>query len=267
MIKRTLYFSNPCYLSKKQYQLIVDYDDDDSNRKQVPIEDIGIMVIDHAQIKFSSALMQALIEQNAAIIFTDQKHMPSGLLLPFAEHHAFTEKMYYQIEASQPLKKKLWQQTVMAKIRNQANLLESHVIDTENMRYWTKHVKSGDPDNLEGRAAAYYWNNIFIEINHFRRARYGDAPNNLLNYGYAVLRAIVARSLVGSGLFPAIGIHHRNKYNPYCLADDIIEPYRPYFDELVIDIMNEEPDIDELTLVDFLVFRSLIFYTCCCQLF
>ena len=133
MIKRTLYFSNPCYLAKKHHQLIVDYDDDETNSRQVPIEDIGIMVIDHYQVTFSAALMQALIDQNAAVIFTDQKHMPSGLLLPFAEHHAFTEKMYCQIEASLPLKKSLWQQTVAAKVRNQASLLEIHGIDAENI--------------------------------------------------------------------------------------------------------------------------------------
>jgi CRISPR-associated protein Cas1 len=108
-------------------------------------------------------------------------------------------------------------------------------------------VKSGDPDNYEARAAAYYWENLFEQYDTFRRHRHGDAPNNLLNYGYAILRAIVARALVGSGLFTALGIHHKNKYNPYCLADDIMEPYRPYVDALVLELIKECPEIDELT--------------------
>ena len=207
---------------------MIDYGDDEKENRQVPIEDIGLMVLDHYQVKLTTALMQALIENNSAVLFCDSKHLPAGLMLPFASHHAFTEKMYYQLEASLPLKKNLWQQTIVAKIKNQATLLESYGIDSENMRYWARQVRSGDPDNLEARAAACYWDKIFTGIDSFKRWRFGEPPNNLLNYGYAILRAIVARSLVASGMMPAVGIHHRNKYNPYCLADDIMEPFRPY---------------------------------------
>jgi CRISPR-associated protein Cas1 len=161
-------------------------------------------------------------------------------------HHAFTEKLQAQLEASQPLMKNLWQQTVIAKIENQSALLRKEGIETKKMDFYLTGVKSGDPANVEGRAAAYYWDNLFGN-QVFLRDRFGEAPNSLLNYGYAVLRAIVARSLIASGLFPSLGIHHRNKYNPYCLADDIMEPFRPYVDELVLEIARDNPDMEELT--------------------
>ncbi|MBN2175294.1 MAG: type II CRISPR-associated endonuclease Cas1 [Bacteroidales bacterium] len=246
MIKRTLYIGNPCFLLKKQNQLVVDYGDGVEN-KQVPIEDIGLMVVDHYQVKMTTALIQALIENNSAVLICDEKHLPAGMMLPMSQHHAFTEKMYYQLEASLPLKKNLWQQTIVAKIKNQAAMLESCGVDSEKMLYWARQVRSGDPDNYEGRAAAYYWDNLFTEVETFKRFRHGEPPNNLLNYGYAILRSIVARSLVASGMIPSVGIHHRNKYNPYCLADDIMEPYRPYVDGVVLAVMELEENIEELT--------------------
>jgi CRISPR-associated protein Cas1 len=152
-----------------------------------------------------------------------------------------------QLEASLPLRKNLWQQTIKQKIKNQAILLEHLGIDTQKMEHWASQVKSGDPGNHEARAAAFYWDNIFSTMDSFRRHRFGNPPNNLLNYGYAVLRAVIARSLVASGLLTAIGIHHKNKYNPYCLADDIMEPYRPFVDLRVLQIIKEDEEIDELT--------------------
>lgn len=247
MIKKTLYFENPCYLRKKDKQLVVEYPDIEKVSRKIPIEDIGMIVLDNQQITLSHALIVELMDNNAAIVSTDSKHLPYGLMLPMSQHHAFTEKMYAQLESSEPLRKNLWQQTVVAKISNQATLLQRQDIDIKNMRYWATQVKSGDPDNYEARAAAYYWENLFEQYDTFRRHRHGDAPNNLLNYGYAILRAIVARALVGSGLFTALGIHHKNKYNPYCLADDIMEPYRPYVDALVLELIKECPEIDELT--------------------
>lgn len=247
MIKKTLYFESPCYLKKRDKQLVVEYPVKEKESRNVPIEDIGMIVLDSQQITLSHALIMDLMENNAAIISTDNKHMPYGLMLPMSQHHAFTEKMFAQLESSEPLRKNLWQQTIVAKINNQASLLKRLDIDTKNMRYWASQVKSGDPDNFEARAAAYYWENLFEQYENFHRHRHGDAPNNLLNYGYAILRAIVARSLVGSGLFTALGIHHKNKYNPYCLADDIMEPYRPYVDAMVLDLIKENPAFDELT--------------------
>jgi CRISPR-associated protein Cas1 len=162
--------------------------------------------------------------------------MPVGLLLPLVGNSVQNERFTAQIEASLPLKKQLWQQTIQAKIENQAYVLkESRGTEVRNMLKWVDEVRSGDADNMEARAAVYYWANLFA---NFKRDREGEPPNNLLNYGYAILRAIVARALVASGLLPTLGIHHHNRYNAYCLADDIMEPYRPFVDKLVVEIVN-----------------------------
>jgi CRISPR-associated protein Cas1 len=242
MIKRTLYFGNPCYLYKRQDQLVVSLDD---TEKTVPLEDIGMVILDHYQIKITQPVLQALAGNNAAVLVNDTSHLPLGLMLPMASHNTYTEKLHYQVNASQPLKKNLWQQTVKKKIRNQAALLRKQGLDPKNMEYWASQVKSGDPDNYEGRAAAFYWQALFDT--DFRRRRYGAPPNNLLNYGYAILRAVVARSLVASGMLPALGIHHRNKYDAYCLADDMMEPYRPYVDQIVLSLVDSGEDTSELT--------------------
>lgn len=247
MIKRTLYFGNSCTLRKKDMQLHINYPVEENKvDSSIPIEDVGLIILDSPQIIISNALLMALNENNSAIISCDTSHLPYGLMLPMFSHHAFTEKLYAQLEASQPLLKNLWQQTVIAKIENQTALLKNVGIDTKKMDFYLSDVKSGDPGNVEGRAAAFYWDNLFTG-SRFLRHRFGEPPNNFLNYGYAVLRAIVARSLISSGLFPSIGIHHRNKYNPYCLADDIMEPFRPYVDSLVLEIIKERPEIEELT--------------------
>jgi len=247
MIKRVLYFGNQCSLRKRDMQVLVEYPDKEAKDSiTVPIEDVGIVVLDSQQIMVSNALLMALNENNSAVISCDTSHLPYGLMLPMFSHHAFTEKFYFQLEASVPLKKKLWQQTVVAKIENQSALLKKINMPADKMDFLIRQVNSGDTQNVEGRAAAYYWDNLFGEES-FIRHRFGEPPNNLLNYGYAILRAIVARSLVGSGLFPTLGIHHHNKYNPYCLADDIMEPFRPYVDELILKIVNETPDFEELT--------------------
>ncbi len=243
MIKRTLYFGNPCYLSKKQNQLSVELKNNEE--RTVPIEDIGMVILDHYQITITQPALQALAGNNAAVLINDASHLPLGLMLPMASHNTYTKKLYFQVNASQPLKKSLWQQTIKKKIRNQAALLRQLEIDTEKMLYWASQVKSGDPDNYEGRAAAYYWKTIFERP--FKRGRYDEPPNNMLNYGYAILRAVVARSLVASGMLPALGIHHRNKYDAYCLADDIMEPYRPYVDRKVLSIIESGNFDAELT--------------------
>ncbi|UBM62076.1 type II CRISPR-associated endonuclease Cas1 [Candidatus Sulfidibacterium hydrothermale] len=243
MIKRTLYFGNPCYLFKNQNQLVVELEN--GEKKTVPIEDIGIIILDHYQIKITQPVLQALVANNTAVLVNDAAHLPLGLMLPMASHNTYTEKLHFQVNATKPLKKNLWQQTIKQKIRNQASLLRQEGVDTENMDYWASQVKSGDPDNYESRAAAYYWRTLFDVP--FKRERFGIPPNNLLNYGYAILRAVVARSLVASGMLPALGIHHRNKYDAYCLADDIMEPYRPYVDRVVLSITDREDFEGELT--------------------
>lgn len=228
-------------------QLNISYPEEDKKDIiYVPIEDIGLIVLDNPNITLSNALLMALNENNTSVISCDSSHLPYGLMLPMFSHHAFTERLRDQIEASLPLKKNLWQQTVIAKISNQSALLKLKGIATERMDYFIRQVKSDDSTNVEGRAAAYYWDNIFGEMS-FVRHRFGEPPNNMLNYGYAVLRACVARSLISSGLFPTIGIHHRNKYNPYCLADDIMEPYRAYVDSFVLGLLEQFEPPEDLT--------------------
>ena len=246
MIKRTLCFTNPAYLSLKNEQLVVKIPQSDGDKQSemvttIPIEDIGVVVIDNRQITITSAVMDALLANNCALITCDAKSLPVGLLLPLCGNTTQSERFRYQIDASLPLKKQLWQQTVQAKIYNQAEVL-SKCTDAEIgcMQVWSKEVKSGDNDNLEGRAAAYYWKKLFGHIADFNRDREGVPPNNLLNYGYAILRAVVARALVSSGMLPTLGIHHHNRYNAYCLADDIMEPYRPYVDEMVFNLVKEK---------------------------
>lgn len=229
MIKRTLCFSNPAYLSTKNEQVWVQFPDTDKQDAFVPIEDLGFVVLENPQITITNRLLDKLIQNNVAVIHCDMQHMPVGLILPLQGHSEQNERFRFQINASLPLKKNLWQQTIQAKISNQAAVLSRREVHHTNMLHWAKEVTSGDVLNHEARAAAYYWSKVF-GLEHFNRQRKGDPPNNLLNYGYAILRAVCARALVGSGLLPTLGIHHANKYNAYCLADDIMEPYRPFVD-------------------------------------
>jgi CRISP-associated protein Cas1 len=262
MIKRTLYFGNPAYLSLRDGQLLLRLPEVEKNDtlndtfkkeafKTVPIEDIGVVLLDHKRIVVSHGLLTALLENNVAVIACDDKHLPTGLMLPLSGNSVQTERFRNQIDASQPLKKNLWQQTISAKIKNQAMVLKSHGLEHENMLYWANNVKSGDTENHEGRAAAFYWKSLTpilqSENPQFLRERFGEPPNNILNYGYAILRAIVARALVGSGLLPTLGIFHRNKYNAYCLADDIMEPYRPFVDLKVMELISHSGPINEIT--------------------
>jgi len=237
MIKRTLYFGNPAYLKTSNEQMVITMEDS-GEMKTAPIEDIGTIILDHQQITITQALMAKLLANNVALVTCDSTHHPTGLLLNLDGNTLQSQKFQAQVDASVPLKKQLWQQTVVAKINNQAALLKRQRQDHKFLLELCKNVKSGDSDNLEAQAAVYYWKNVFPDFLAFKRERYGPPPNNLLNYGYAILRAIVARSLVGSGLLPTLGIFHRNQYNAYCLADDIMEPYRPFVDKVVCDIIR-----------------------------
>lgn len=237
MIKRTLYFGNPAYLKTRSEQLIVELQDT-GELKSMPIEDIGLLILDHQQITITQSVLAKLLANNTAVITCDETHHPAGMFLHLNGHSLQSQKFKAQLEATSPLKKQLWQQTVVCKIENQAALLKLQRADHQLLLTYAKSVKSGDGENHEAKAAAYYWKRIFpVELN-FRRERYGPPPNNLLNYGYAILRAVVARSLTASGLLPTLGIHHRNQYNAYCLADDIMEPYRPFVDKIVCQIIR-----------------------------
>lgn len=260
MVKKTLYFGNPAYLSLRNGQLVLRLPQVEKNNtltdkfkqeaeRTFPIEDLGVVILDDKRITITQGLLECLAENNCALITCDSAHHPAGLLLPMEGNTLLSERSRLQVDCSKPLRKQLWQQTVQAKIANQASNL-AHLVQAENrnMLVWVGQVRSDDADNLEARAAAYYWKHIFPEIPRFVRGRDGEPPNNLLNYGYAILRAVVARSLVAAGLLPSLGIHHHNRYNAYCLADDLMEPYRPLVDRIVRGIITKHDDYEEMSL-------------------
>lgn len=229
-------FSTPYHLRLKDNQMIVSTKECHDVYKSIPIEDIGIVVLEHLQSTITLPLLNALSENNVAVVLCNGNYMPSAMLMNLDSNKIQAENYRAQIEADEPLKKNLWQQIVKAKIRNQAGLLNKLGKDGDKLRPYYCNVKSGDADNREGVAAKVYWRELFGE--HFVREREGAPPNNLLNYGYSILRAATARSLMGSGLFPAFGIFHRNRYNAFPLADDVMEVYRPYVDEVVYSLYN-----------------------------
>ncbi len=233
MIKRTLFFGNKCSLTTKHEQLIIIKEE---KQTSVPIEDIGFIVLENQETYISIPALSKLSTNNVSVIFCDNKHMPQSMLLNLNNHHIQQEHFRNQINASEPLKKQLWQQVIKCKINNQAHLLENIGQNNTPLKYYASKVLSGDTDNREGVAAGYYWKHLF-DFN-FKRERYGEYPNLFLNYGYIVLRAAMARAISGSGLLSTLGIHHHNKYNAFCLADDIMEPYRPLVDAKVLTILN-----------------------------
>ena len=230
MIKQTLMFTNPVSLSLKDNQLVITFKDNKDTVTR-PIEDIGFVIIENPQVSISVPLLNELADNNVSVMFCDKKQMPRTMLMTLEGNTTQQESYKYQIEASIPTKKNVWKQLVESKIKNQALLLNSLGKNGDSLKPFYLNVKSGDTDNREGAAAREYWSQIFDE--GFRREREGAPPNNLLNYGYTILRAAVARALVGSGLYPAFGVFHRNRYNAFPLADDVMEPYRPFVDEIV----------------------------------
>lgn len=245
MIKRTLFFGNPAYLSTKNEQLVVSFPEEGKAESVIPIEDLGYIVLENPQITITNGLLMKLVQNKTAVITCDNQHLPCSIFQPMVGHTEQTERMNHQLNASLPLKKQLWQQTIVAKIENQAMHLQMRGKNSLKLKRWAKEVKSGDTENHEAISAAYYFQNLF-NIEEFSRNQKGIPPNNLLNYGYAILRAVTARAICSSGMLPSAGIFHRNKYNAFCLADDIMEPYRPYVDALVYDIVETGCQIDEL---------------------
>ncbi len=243
MIKRTIFISNPVRLHLKDQQMKVEVKSS-GQQVSIPIEDIGFVVIEHMQTSVSLPLLASLNEQNVGVIFCDANHMPASMLLTLDSHSVQTEIFANQLNASEPLKKRLWQQTIQAKIRNQAAHLQLRGIEAPGLTGLVKQVQSGDVTNREGMAARIYWQSLMGK--GFVRDRNGSPPNFVFNYIYIVLRAAVARALAGSGLLPALGIHHHNRYNSFCLADDIMEPYRPFADQLAMELIEAEPDLSNL---------------------
>lgn len=246
MLKRTILLENKTSVSIKNLQLVIKTDFREST---IPVEDVGYLVVDHPQVFLSIPAMNLLIENNAAIIVCGNNHLPNGMFLNLNSHHIQQEIFRHQMEASLPLKKQLWQQTIIEKIKNQGLLLARITGEKNNLDFIASKVLSGDTSNMEGVAANLYWRTYFEHCNiQVKRERFGNFPNNFLNYGYAILRAAMARSLSGSGLLNTLGIHHRNKYNAYALADDLMEPYRPLIDEKVLGLITQS-DEQELTTV------------------
>src|SRR5690606_29042740 len=251
MLKKTLLFSNKCSITSKLEQLVIN---SENHNKTIPIEDIGFIVIDNPETYISMPALNLLVKNNAAIIICNDSHLPNGMFLNLNSHHIQQELFRIQIEASVPLKKQLWQQTIIEKINNQGFLLEKITQQQNKFEYLASKVLSGDTTNMEGVAANFYWKSFFgtgenelAKQIDFKRERFGNYPNNFLNYGYAILRAATARALSGSGLLNTLGIHHKSKYNAFALADDIMEPFRPIVDEAVHHIIQHYDEQDLTT--------------------
>ena len=244
MLYHSVYIGNPAYLKLKDKQLKVTDPETKEEKGSIPIEDIGLLMLDHYQITLSNQLIQELMKNNVILISCDERHLPLAGMLPFSGNTLFSERVKTQIEVSEPLKKQLWKQTVECKIQNQLKVLEQLGKYAYPMYEYLKEVKSGDTTNMEGIAAQHYWK--YLIDNDFLRDRFGDYPNPFFNFGYGVLLSIIARALVDTGLLLVLGIFHRNKYNPYCLASDIMEPYRPIADLLVMKWLQLHPEKQSL---------------------
>ena len=244
MLYRSIYIGNPAYLKLKDKQLKVTDPETKEEKGSIPIEDIGLLMLDHYQITLSHQLIQELMKNNVILISCDERHLPLAGMLPFSGNTLFSERVKIQMEVSEPLKKQLWKQTIECKILNQLKVLEQLGKYTSPMYEYLKQVKSGDTTNMEGIAAQHYWKHLIDS--DFLRDRFGDGPNPFFNFGYGVLLSIIARALVDTGLLLVLGIFHRNKYNPYCLASDIMEPYRPIVDLLVMKWLQLHPEKQNL---------------------
>lgn len=241
MLKRTIVITTPCKLSLSNSQLIIE--SCSGNRSSVPVEDLGNVIIENQQAIITMPAINSLISSNVCITICDNKAMPSGFVYAIEGNSIQGERYRVQINASLPAQKNIWQQIIESKIINQSKLLHKLGKDGELLKPLYRNVKSGDSDNREGIAAAIYWKQLFGH--GFIRDPKGSYPNNLLNYGYTILRAATARAIVGAGMLPALGVHHRNRYNAFPLADDLMEPFRPWVDELVFSMLND--DSRELT--------------------
>ena len=230
MIKQTLFFSTPVCLSLKNCQIVISCKDCDDKITR-PIEDIGCVVLENQMISITLPLLNELVKNNVAVILCDNKMMPTSMLQNLDANTTQAESLKFQLAVTDPMKKQVWKQIIESKIKNQAAVLALAGKNKDILKPYYNNVKSGDSDNREGLAAKIYWNSLLG--NSFKREREGCSPNSLLNYGYSILRAAVARALLGSGLLPNLGIFHKSRYNAFPLADDVMEPYRPFVDEIV----------------------------------
>lgn len=259
MLKRTVILSerNRVYLSSQQ--LCVE-NQETGKIHRVPAEDLGVLIVEDQRTSISVPALNILTENNCAVVFCDGKHMPVSMLMPLDSNSIQGERYRLQMEVSASKKKELWRQIVKAKIRNQSRLLDKLGLDGRALKPFYMNVKSGDGDNREGVAANVYWDIMFGR--KFVRTRYGGNPNPLLNYGYTILRAGMARAIMGTGLYPAFGLFHKNRYNAFPLADDLMEPYRPYVDYIVYELCLEnklELDIESRRRLNHVMFLDTSF--------
>lgn len=241
MIKRIIAVTNPAFVRLEKDQLVLEHNHTELGR--VPCEDIGALILEHPQITITRRAMSRCLELGAAVLICDEQHMPNAILQPFQAHSLHAKYLRQQIVVSEATHKRIWRQIVSCKIRHQGLVLERLQRDARHLTKLSKRVKSGDKENLEAQAAKVYWRALFGT--DFRRRVDGGGINGMLNYGYAIVRAAVARTISATGLHPALGIHHSNQYNAFALADDLVEPLRPMVDYEVFSIVensNESPD-------------------------
>jgi CRISPR-associated protein Cas1 len=240
MTKRTIYCESPSYIKMKNKQLYIEFKDKLTPDSTVPIEDIAVLIIDNNQIVITSALIQELQNNKVAFMVCDSTHMPTGLMLPIDGNSIQQERINLQININQSSKNDLWKQIITKKIDNQSSVLNFLSINSIKLKILSENIKPGDKTNREAHASVYYWKNIFKDYTeHFKRDSDGRSPNNFLNYGYTILRSIMARNIVAAGLSPSIGVFHKNQYNAFCLADDLMEPFRPFVDKIVYEMISK----------------------------
>ena len=238
MLKRTLVFSSPMVLSLKNLQLVVAYKDSPDEKQTIPIEDVGVVLLENQQISITLPLLNSLAESEVQVVICNNKGMPNAMIQSMNSNNLQGETLRNQVACGEVLKKQLWKQVVEAKIKNQAYLLNSIGKDGNVLKPFYSNVRSGDVDNREGIAARIYFQQLFG--GNFVRDREELGINSLLNYGYSILRAATCRAIVSSGLLPAIGIYHHHRSNAFPLADDLMEPFRPFVDGVVYDLAKRK---------------------------
>jgi CRISPR-associated protein Cas1 len=246
MIRKTIEFATRgTRLSVANRQLVIERPD--MPKASLPIEDLGVVIVDDSQASYTQAVFIELLAAGATVMVTGKDHLPAGLMLPLDAHHVQTERHLAQVQATEPVRKRIWQALIFAKIAQQGAVLEHFTPDHGGLIPLSRRVRSGDPDNLEAQAAQRYWPRLFGK--DFRRDRGAEGINAALNYGYAVVRAAAARAVVAAGLIPSLGVFHSNRGNPFCLVDDMFEPYRPYVDwrvkAWVLEQGNPVPDLSD----------------------
>jgi len=236
----------------------------DTLHSRIPAEDIGLLVVDHRQTTYTHSAPAVLADAGASVIVCGDDHLPVGILMPVSSHTEQVWRVADQIDCKPVLRKQLWQTIVRAKIKAQANALPAETVQRQDLHAMARRVRSGDTGNLEAQAARLYWQALFPPTGNWKFTRTPGSgstvtkpPNNLLDYGYAIVRAAMARALVGAGLLPVIGIQHRNRSNAFCLADDLVEPLRPMIDRRVKALFDtDQRTLDQPTKAQLLLVLS-----------